>query len=258
MLRKPILFAREMFDPHLSFYAASLSFYTIFTIIPLLLLLLTLSTTLSDFASYYEMARLFIFSQLLPSNSEMVMNYINGFLQNAVEMSAFSFIALGVSSLLFFQNFEEIASVIFKSKQRGFFRSIAVFFTLMLVAPLLLGISLAITGYIVEISSNHGALANSMALIATPYAITWVLFFLIFNIAVTTKIALKASLFSSFLTAVVFNLAKSGFIYYAFFNNSYALIYGSFSIIMFLFLWIYISWLIFVYGLKLCHKLNRL
>ncbi|MGD9654678.1 MAG: hypothetical protein AB7U44_05730, partial [Sulfuricurvum sp.] len=40
-------------------------------------------------------------------------------------------------------------------------------------------------------------------------------------------------------------------------NKSYATIYGSFSIVLFLFLWIYASWIIFVYGLKLCYLLNR-
>jgi membrane protein len=33
-------------------------------------------------------------------------------------------------------------------------------------------------------------------------------------------------------------------------------IYGGFSILLFFFLWIYISWAIFLHGLKFCHLLE--
>ena len=33
--------------------------------------------------------------------------------------------------------------------------------------------------------------------------------------------------------------------------------YGSFAILMFLFLWIYVSWILFIYGIKLCYIIDR-
>ena len=63
---------------------------------------------------------------------------------------------------------------------------------------------------------------------------------------------------SSLIISVIFSIAKNSFIYYVFLNQSYTTIYGSFAILLFLFLWIYVSWIIFIYGLKLCYIINRI
>jgi membrane protein len=48
------------------------------------------------------------------------------------------------------------------------------------------------------------------------------------------------------------------FIYYIFLNKSYTTLYGSFSIVLFLFLWTYVSWFIFLHGLRLCNYINAI
>jgi len=47
------------------------------------------------------------------------------------------------------------------------------------------------------------------------------------------------------------------FVYYVTFNKTYTTLYGSFSTIMFFLIWIYLSWIIFLYGVKFCYYLNR-
>jgi len=243
-------------DEDLAFYAASLSFYTIFTIIPLLLIVLTLFTSMHSFSDYYIKIQEFIFSNLMPVNSEALMGHINGFLQNSVEMSMVSFVVVIISSLLFFQNFEYIANKIFHAKKRGLWDSITTFWTLLTLTPIGLGVSFYITGYIANLMASNEYTAEINILPYVSYLIIWALFFLIFQISANTKIYAKASLISSFITSIVFSIAKNGFIYYVFYNKSYETIYGSFSILMFLFLWIYASWIIFIYGLKLCYLIN--
>ncbi|MDD5400722.1 MAG: YihY family inner membrane protein [Sulfurimonas sp.] len=243
-------------DEDLAFYAASLSFYTIFTLIPLLLIILTIFTSMHSFSDYYIKIQEFIFSNLMPVNSEALMGHINGFLQNSVEMSMISFVVVIISSLLFFQNFEYIANKIFHAKKRGLWDSVTTFWTLLTLTPIGLGVSFYITGYVANLMASSQLTANINILKYTPYLIIWALFFLIFQISANTKIHAKASLISSFITSIVFSIAKNGFIYYVFYNKSYETIYGSFSILMFLFLWIYASWIIFIYGLKLCYLIN--
>ncbi|MBU1217241.1 YihY family inner membrane protein [bacterium] len=251
------LFLGSFIDKDLTFYAASLSFYTLFTIIPLLLIVLTLFTSLPAFAEYYEKIQHFIFSNLLPGNSEAIMEHINGFLQNSVEMSAISFAMIIVSSLLFFQNFEYIANKIFHAPKRGLWQSVTTFWTLLTLTPLGLGVSFYITGYVANLMASSEYTAGINILPYIPYLIIWALFFLIFQISANTKIYAKASALSSFIVAIIFSIAKNAFIYYVFYNKSYATMYGSFSIVIFLILWIYVSWVVFIYGLKLCYMINR-
>ena len=141
-------FIISFIDRDLSFYAASLSFYTIFTLIPLLLITLTLFTSMPNFSDYYLKIQDFIFSNLMPVNSEALMEHINKFLQNSVEMSLISFVVVIISSLLFFQNFEYIANKIFHAKKRGIWESVTTFWTLLTLTPIGLGVSFYITGQI--------------------------------------------------------------------------------------------------------------
>lgn len=245
-------------DKDLTYYAASLSFYTIFTLVPLLLITLTLFTSLPNFSQNYDKLREFIFSNIMPINSEAIMEHINIFLQNSFEAGVVSFALIIVSSLMFFQNFEYIANKIFNTKDRGIWESVTTFWTLLTLTPIGLGVSFYITGYVANLMQKSEYTAEINILPFLSYLILWALFFLVFQIAPNVKVNTKASFISSLVASIVFNMAKSGFIYYVFYNKAYATIYGSFSVLMFLFLWIYLSWIIFIYGLKLCYLIHSI
>ena len=250
-------FIGTFIDKELTLFAASLSFYTIFTIIPLLLIMLTLLTSLPSFAEHYETIKIFIFSNLMPVNSEVIMGHIDGFLANSAKMGVIGLLMVLVASLLFFKNFEYIANKIFHAKSRTLWESITTYWTMLTLTPIALGASFYITGYIATLMASNSLTSGLNILPLIPYIIIWALFFLLFQISANTKINPKASLISSFLISVVFSISKNAFIYYVFLNKSYTTMYGSFAILMFLFLWIYVSWIIFIYGLKLCHIINR-
>jgi len=249
-------FINAFVDKELTLFAASLSFYTIFSIIPLLLIMMSLLTSLPTFEEYYEHIQEFIISNLMPVNSEAIMGYIDGFLQNSAKMGVVSLVMVLVASLLFFRNFEYIANKLFDAKPRSLWESITTYWTMLTLTPIALGVSFYLSARIASfIDPGVSSLGVSMAELL-PYLITWGLFFLIYQISANTKVAKKATALSAFVVAIVFSISKNLFIYYVFYNKSYATIYGSFSILLFLFLWIYVSWIIFIYGLKLCAMLD--
>jgi len=245
-------------DKELTLFAASLSFYTIFTIIPLLLIMLTILTSLPSFAEHYESIKGFIFSNLMPVNSELVMEKLDVFLANSSKMGMIGFGMILVASLLFFKNFEYIANKIFHAKPRTLWESITTYWTMLTLTPMALGVSFYITGYIATLMASNSLTSGLNILPLVPYIIIWALFFLIFQIGANVKINPRASLISSFIISIIFSVSKNAFIYYVFMNKSYTTMYGSFAIVMFLFLWIYVSWIIFIYGLKLCYIIDSI
>ncbi|MBA1438539.1 MAG: YihY family inner membrane protein [Epsilonproteobacteria bacterium] len=251
------LFVTAFVDKELTLFAASLSFYTIFTIIPLLLIMISLLTALPAFQENYENIKTFIFSNLMPVQSEMIISKIDGFLVNSAKLGAMSFAAVLVASLLFFKNFEYIANKIFHAKARTLWESITTYWTMMTLTPIALGVSFFITGKIATLMASNELTSSLDILPLIPYLIIWGLFFLIFQIGPNTKINPKASAISSFIVSIIFSVSKNGFIYYVFLNKSYTTMYGSFAIVMFLFLWVYVSWIIFLYGLKLCRVIDQ-
>ncbi len=250
-------FVLAFVDKELTLFAASLSFYTIFTIIPLLLIVLTLLTSLPSFSQQYEKIKGFIFSNLMPVQSEVIMHNIDSFVANSAKVGAFGLVMILIASLLFFKNFEYIANKIFHAKARTLWESVTTYWTMLTLTPIALGVSFYITGYIAGLMAANTLTSGLNILPLVPYLIIWGLFFLIFQIGPNAKVNPKASAISSFLVAIIFSASKNAFIYYVFLNKSYATMYGSFAIVMFLFLWIYVSWIIFIYGLKLCYIIDE-
>lgn len=257
IFRHAKFFASTFIDKELTLFAASLSYYTIFTIIPLLLIMLTLLTSLPSFSEHYESIKIFLFSNLMPVNSEAVMGHIDGFLQNSAKMGVIGLVMILVASLLFFKNFEFIANKIFHAKSRTLWESVTTYWTMLTLTPIALGASFYITAKLAVVMKSNEITSGIDILPLIPHIIIWALFFLIFQIAANTKINPRASLISSLIIAIVFSISKNAFIEYVFYNKSYTTMYGSFAIMMFLFLWIYVSWIIFIYGLKLCYMINR-
>ncbi|MDD2356786.1 MAG: YihY family inner membrane protein [Thiovulaceae bacterium] len=252
------LMLEGFFDKELTLFAASLSFYTIFTIIPLLMIVMALITSLPNFSDHYETIKTFIFSNLMPVNSGAMMGYIDSFLQNSIKMGVIGFASVIVASLLFFQNFEYIVNRIFHAQKRTIWESVTTYWTLITLTPIALGVSFYISTELALIVNESGLSGWINIIKIFPYIIVWALFFLIYQIAANVKIEPKASLVASFITSTIFSIAKSSFIYYVIYNKTYATIYGSFAMVIFIFFWIYISWIIFIYGMKLCYILHRI
>lgn len=247
------LFFLTLFDPDITVYASSLSFYTIFTVVPLLIISLSLIANVPIFEDQYAKIQIFIFDNIMPVQTAAIAGYLESFFQNSVQLGVIGFTTMIVSSMLFFQNFEHIAEKIFKAPQRKIWEAITTYWTLITLTPIVLIASMSLKAYLVA----HVSGAALHALSIFPFILLWGIFFIIYKIAINAEVSTKAAALSSFIVAVVWGLAKNSFVQYVFYNKTYATMYGSFSALIFFFLWIYVSWIIVIYGMKLCYLINR-
>ena len=253
MLRHIRLFFLMLFDREITVYASSLSFYTIFTVVPLLIISLSLIANVPVLEEQYAKIQIFIFDNIMPVQTAAIAGYLESFFQNSVQLGVIGFVTMIVSSLLFFQNFEHIVGKIFKTSKRRIWDAITTYWTLITLTPIALIGSMSLKAYLEAHVSGFALEAFSIF----PFLLLWGIFFLIYKIAVNADVSTKAAALSSFIVAVVWGLAKNSFIQYVFYNKTYATMYGSFSSVIFFFLWIYVSWIIVIYGMKLCYLINR-
>ena len=248
---------KEFYDPDITYYAASLSFYTIFTLIPLLLISFSIMVYLPNFDEQYEKIKMFIFSNIMPTSQDIITNYIDTFLSNTSKLSYLSFLFILFASIMFFQNYEYIVSKIFKTRQKSFWNALATYWTLITLGPIALIASIYLSITIQQLL-NATVYTNKIDFLSIfPYLIIWALFFVTYKISTTAIIKIKVALISSFFASLIWYVGKTLFIQYTLTNKTYATVYGSFSTILFFFLWIYLSWIIFLYGQKLCYILNK-
>ena len=237
-------------DKELSFYAASLSFYTIFAIVPLLLIIFSIFINLPNFQSHIEKFRDLILSNILPTHTEVISQYLDTFMQNSSSLGMMGLGYVLIASVMFFRNYEYIAAKMFNSTPRKFFDSLLMYWTMITLFPVALAFSIYFSG---EVQKTLKGTANLNLLFdLIPYILTWAIFFLLFKLSANKPLKLLSLLSASMLTTIIWLLTKWGFVYYVFYNQTYKSVYGSISIFLFLMLWIYISWFVILYGMRFC------
>jgi membrane protein len=243
-------------DHNLLHYASSLSFHTILALIPVLLISLYLFVHLDIFAPYLEHIRHFIFTSIIPVQQEFIASNIDSFMQNAYKMGILGLVFVLYVSVMFFDDFEYVINKIYGITPRSFFHSITIYLTMVIVMPLGVALSfyLTIKANILLQSFQYTHWINILSI--SSYLITWLLFFIVYKISPNIKVHKRSAFISAFIASLIWYLSKLLFVYYVTFNKTYATLYGSFSTIMFFLIWIYLSWIIFLYGVKLCYYLN--
>ncbi|MCI6989363.1 MAG: YihY family inner membrane protein [Campylobacter sp.] len=242
----------SLYDKEILHYASSLSFHTILSIVPILLISFSVFTRLPVFDEYYHKIKNFVFENLLPTNQEILSQYVDMFLQNSGNLGIFGIVAVIITSVMFFNDYEYSISQISGATIKSFWQNFSKYWTLVTIGP----IGIAASFYLSSVMQNiinqtyFGGFINLLALL--PYIIIWAIFALAYQISLSSKICVKSILFGSFIASFAWNLSKFAFIKYAIYNKTYLSIYGSFSILLFFFLWIYIAWIIFLMGVKIC------
>lgn len=245
-------------DKQLMHYASSLSFHTITAIIPILLLSFSIFTKLPSFEVYYEKIKKFIFTAMLPSHQEVVSEYVEKFLNNSFGVGLVGFGAMLLTSVMFFTDYQYVVNKIMNTqKPRGFWASLSSYWTLITLAPLGLALSFYISSKAQDILSYSEYTSWINILSVFPYLVIWAIFFATYLISVSDPLPAKYAAIGSFLASLVWYACKSLFVYYATSNQTYSSMYGSFSIMFFFLIWVHISWVIFLYGLKICALLTQ-
>lgn len=256
-LKNFIGYFKKANNPDILHYASSLSYHTILSTIPLLLISLSIFMNIPSFSEYFDKLKDFVISLLAPAHKDVVLGYLETFLQNTIKMGVMGFIVVLFVTIMFFKDYEGIINKIMDVKPRSFWQSLSAYWTLITLAPIGLVASFYLSNIIQNFlnSSNYTSWINFLTIF--PYLVVWILFFTIYMISSNTKLSFKSGLISSFVASLVWYLSKNLFVYYVAYNKTYLTIYGSFSILLFFFIWIYTSWVIFLYGVRLCYLLNQ-
>ena len=233
-------------------YAASLSLYSLSAVVPLIIIVLSILLSIPNFQNEVEYLKNIILSNISPTNTEVIASYLDQFMENSKTLGMSAFVYVFVASILFFRNLEHISSKLFESKKRTFFDAIIVYWALITLFPLGMGASLYFSLEVQTLIKDTNLLDLFSLL---PYISIWVMFFILFKILANKPLPLLSLMLSSFITMIVWSLLKWIFVYYVFFNKAYTTIYGSFSILMFFILWIYCSWIVILYGIRLTQGL---
>jgi len=148
-------FLSALFEDKLSYYSASLSYYTLFSIIPLLVIILSIFTNLPLFDDVYQSIQAMLFENLMPTNSKEILGYINNFVENSGKLGMVGVIYVLFASMMFFKNYDYIVNDIFESQRRSFWASVTVYWTLVTLTPIMLVLSFYASTQVQELLNQN-------------------------------------------------------------------------------------------------------
>ncbi|WP_419765301.1 MAG: YihY/virulence factor BrkB family protein [Arcobacter sp.] len=236
----------SFFNDDTTYYAASLSFFTIFSILPIFALIIAIISNLEQFNEYVDLFINYILDLINPSHSQNFAQQIKNFISNSDKLGNIGIVYMLFVFTMFFKDYEYIVNKIHQAKRKSIYASF--FFYLFFITLL----PLVFAGYIIITTFYNNTIFDFLLTLI----LGWSIFFVLFKLTVNTYISVKAALLSSFITLIVISITKNLFVYYVLYNQTYTTLYGSMATLLFTFLWIYTSWIIFLYGVKLCHNLN--
>lgn len=250
-------FFKDLFDDRLGHYASSLSWSTLFSIIPLLVIFLAIFTRMPLFDSMYEKVEALIVSNLIPTDSKVIMGHINTYMHNSDQLGYVGALYVIFAAIMFFKNYDYIVNDIFDTPSRTLWQALKTYTLLIIILPVLMATSFFLSSFIQSYLDKTSITSMIHLYNILPYLVVWMMFYVAYQLSANIHIEVSAAAISSFMASLIWYLSKSAFVFYVVHNKTYASVYGSVSIILFFFLWIYISWAIFIHGLKFCDLLDK-
>jgi len=238
-----------------------LAYISILSLVPLVAVAFSVLNAFPMFASLRADIEAFVYANIVPSRGEEIQTYINSFVSNIGQMTTVGVMFLVVVALMLIHNIDKTLNKIWRVKKRPrLVISLSIYWMILTLGPILLGSSIALTSYLASLThlaDNYTPGLSTMLLSLTPYLISLLAFFLLYQVVPNVKVRWQYAFWGGLLACVLFEMLKLGFALYIQHFPSYQAIYGALALVPILFVWIYLCWLVVLIGAELTALLQE-
>lgn len=170
--------------------AGNLAYVSLLSLVPLIAVVFALFAAFPMFSDVSIQLRHFIFANFMPATGDVIQRYIEQFVANSNKMTAVGACGLIVTALLLMYAIDSALNTIWRSKRtRPKVYSFAVYWMILTLGPLLAGVSLAISSYLLSLrwaSDLNTVIDNVLHIL--PLLLSWISFWLLYSIVPTTRV----------------------------------------------------------------------
>lgn len=250
--------ARRLDEERLPQVAGSLTFTTILALVPMLTIALAIFTVFPLFSTFRASLEEYFVHNLMPRGvANTILDYLNQFATKSARLSAVGGVALIVTSVLTMSTVDHVFNRIWRVKtQRPWIHRVLVYWAIITLGPLLIGISITVTSYL-------SAAANGLV-------VSWIgrWFYTLLSVSLTTgaftllyvavpnqRVDWRDAIWGGLLAGIAFEIAKRVFAAYILKFPTYTMVYGALAALPIFLLWIYMLWMITLMGALLAAAL---
>lgn len=257
--------------------AAALAYHTIFGLVPLAIVMLMVFQMFPAFNEASERVKALAFDQLNLNRIEYPMEGPQGqaetitaaqkieeFSQRFIsKVDAGAITVVGVvlviwASVALLATIEKTFNTIYHvGAGRSFLHRLFNYWALLTLGPILLGVGIYVS---TKPMFSSGVVLQVFTILApiVPVLISILAFFFLYNFLPNTRVSAKAALWGAIVAALIWTAAKAAFgAYVTKFVPQFA-VYGVLGIIPLTVMWIFLSWLIVLFGLQLTYATQNI
>lgn len=251
-VRLAFLVGRRLIRDRCLRHASALAYQTVLTLVPVLAVAVAVASAF-DLTPLIDELERYLEAYLLPAAAQSASRQIVE-LATGVRPKALGLVGgatLVVLSLMLLFNIEQALNEIFRcSAPRPLLERTVAALAVLLFAPLAVGLSLYFTYDLLAIPRFLSA--------ATTLGFTVLALFLCYLLLPHTKVSFRHSLVSAVVAGVLFEAVKIGFAFYVqHLGATLSYLYGTLAILPLTMVWIYVAWVIFLFGAELAAALHE-
>jgi membrane protein len=242
--------------------AKSLTYTSLFAVVPLITLLFTILSAFPSFQVFGAQIQDMLFDRLLPSSSEQLAGHLADFAGQARNLTWVGAIMLFATSYMMLVNVERNFNLIWGVEElRKGLTSFLLYWSVLSLGPLLLGVGFAISSYVAsltlferftEVSGLLGA--RRLALGFSSLLLTTGAFTLLYVAVPNCGVQVRHGFCGALVVALSFIVVKWVFTRFIA-TASYEFVYGTFAAIPIFLIWIYLCWVVILFGANLVRSI---
>lgn len=253
---------RHFFEDNCQQKAASLTYTTMLSIVPVLTVLLMILSSVPALASVRAQIYEVIYSNLLPQSSMQVSEYINSFAEKSSNLTIIGAMVLFFTTIMTLTTIERAFNQIWRVESRsGGIKSLLRYWTIVTLGPMVLGTAFIASSTVQSLSFLNRQIAG--------YGIDWGFWVQVVSVGITmagfigmywfipkARVPAKNAAIAGVFVTIIFELMKHLFGTVMANFTSYEAIYGAFAALPIFLLWIYLSWNLILLGVEISYTLT--
>jgi membrane protein len=242
--------------------AASLTFTTLLSLVPLMTIALTMFSAFPVFENFSVSIKTYLLNNLMPDTAGVVITqYMQQFTESAARLTTVGIGFLALTAMLMMLTIDRAFNVIWRvARPRPLVNRLVVYWAVLTLAPLLVGVSLSLTSWLVGVSmgyARHIPVFGVEALKILPVLLTTLAFAMTFRLVPNRYVPRRHALIGAFVAALLFETMNRVFGFYVSHFPTYKLVYGAFASVPIFLMWIYLSWLTILFGAEITASLSH-
>jgi len=236
--------------------AASLSYTSLLSMVPLLAVVFGIASAFPVFQQWSEQLQSFVFSNFVPASGDQIQVYLAGFLESVGKLTLTGTLVLILTALLLMLRIERTFNLIWRvPAARSIRNRVIMYWAVLTLGPLVLGSAIGLSAQPIFEQVALGASTSSGWRAVGVFSLSWLAFSLMFLLIPNRRVRITHALVGAFLSAVLFGLAKKAFVAFVA-NASFNVIYGALATIPIFLFWLYLVWIVILLGASLAASLT--